>query len=136
MNKKYLKWTAYPAVALFVLALLGGIFYLFLPAILGILTGVPDACLNNTDSTGSPQAIQDAMSELCFTAQAFLGVLIMVVLIVGGLIGFLSVVLTTIDIFQSKNLSTGRKILWLAVIWLLAGFIASFVYYLVERKKD
>ena len=136
MDKKYLKWSIMAISFFLLLAVIGMIFYLLVPWILGLLIDVEDPCAYEPSMTDAgPQGLTSAVYGLCTLSKSFIAVIIMVLLVIAGFMGFINMVLTTIDIFQSKTISAGKKILWIGVMWVILGPILSIAYYFTVKKR-
>jgi len=126
MEKRILKWSLIVPLLLLGIALILALLYLATPLILSWLAPAED-----------PSTLTEAMSELRNTAQAFLGGLTMVLIIISGFFAFVFVVLTIIDVIQSKTIGVWEKIFWIVALLFIAGigFFVAVAYYFV-RKKD
>jgi len=119
-----------------VLGFLGAILYLLIPSLLGLLIDVEDPCAYGPSmADGGPQGLRSAVSELCSTSEIFVATITMIMIVLAGFMVSINIILTTVDIFQVKTMSTAKKILWLALMWLLLGPIASIAYYFIEKKR-
>ncbi len=72
---------------------------------------------------------------------AYLGVSIMLLIVVGGLFIPISILLTILDIVQSKTLVSNQKIMWAAIVIIpsivpIFGLFAATAYYYLIRKKN
>ncbi|MBD3210505.1 hypothetical protein GF318_03940 [Candidatus Micrarchaeota archaeon] len=133
VEKRWLKWSTISVFLVLGLAVFGVILYLLIPAVLSSLTGFElGNCQDYSLSKGPP--VQASLYELCSTSQAFLSVLTMVLIAVGGAMSLVPMALVSIDIFQAKGMGGIRKVAWLAVMWLLLGIIAATAYYFIEKK--
>ncbi len=138
MEKKYLKWSSIAGVSFVLIIILLALVYLLIPVIISSLTGIEGTCDSNCygPSTGSGSSqIASSLCELCNTSKSFVAGLIMILILLGGFVVLIPMALTSIDILQSKKLSTPRKLLWALLIWFLFGPFATLAYYLIEKNN-
>lgn len=133
-----LKWSVILTYLLFGLAFLGAVLYVFTPTIISFLGGNASACDYNSYNDGyngdGLVALNNATYQICNSSKTVVGIGIMILIILSGIFSLVAAVLETLEIINSKNLDNGKKILWLAVIWLL-GIIGIGAYYATDHKK-
>lgn len=139
IEKKLLKWSLIVSFTFLGLALLGIVLYLLIPTIISALTGaeVGANCEYPYPSLLVPAdvpPVQGAVVELCNASQMLLATTSMILIILTPLAGLVPMALVSFDIFDSKTMSSRRKILWLTVMWMLLVFFAAAAYYFIERK--
>jgi hypothetical protein len=136
VEKKYLKWTLIIPFFFIVLAVLSVLLYILTPVILSVMLG-GDIIYSCPDigSGHDPQQLVASLYGLCSSLQVFLGVLIMVLIVLSGFCGFISMCVTTVDAATSKTISRGEKAVWILAMWLFAGLLVSIAYYFVHVRK-
>ncbi|MFH0737425.1 MAG: hypothetical protein V1827_02980 [Candidatus Micrarchaeota archaeon] len=137
MEKKHVKWAAFVSLLFPIVAFLGILAYVLTPLLVCSLLGAGTACTcepSAPPSGSGPAGLMDAMSELCFTAQSFFGIIVMVGILACGPLAFLCAAVCSFDVFSRKDTS-GEKVKRLALIWLALGF-GSFIYYWLVRRKE
>jgi len=91
-------------------------FLLLVPATLGVL-----AFLLLPVGQGNPLA---SLAEV-----------VAVLVLAGTLLVVVALALTSIDVLQSKKLSTKGKMAWLVTLWIAPGSIFAAIYYFFREKK-
>ncbi len=100
----------------------------------GFELGYQDLCYQDYYGIDNQDQLMQSMSKLCVFSQTYLVAAVMIMILLAGFTGAIAVILTTVDIFQSGDMGGGRKVAWLAAMWILLGPIAAAAYYLIEKK--
>jgi len=140
MDKKYLKWSLVLTWALMAFAFLVVVLYTLTPTLISMMMGVsikgncgvPAAVSHGNGKTLSN--ISAAILNLCSTAQQFLGITAMLLIVAGALPALAANLIASLEVLQSP-MDNPRKAVWLVAFWLLFAFLAVTAYYLTDRKR-
>jgi len=61
--------------------------------------------------------------------------IITLIILMGGLLVVIPLFLTSVDVFQSKEISRKGKIAWLVTLWFAPGGILAAIYYIFKKKN-
>ena len=67
--------------------------------------------------------------------KSLLSIVAMLAIILAAVSALIPQVIATIEVAGSSRLSTGRKVLWIVVFWVLVGIIGVALYYFIDRKN-